>query len=137
MRTKFEAMVLSCMDPRFQSSVNKFLKEKKLTHKYSAFTIAGAAIGVTHNKYKSWHKTFTDNLTTSIRLHKINKLIIINHEDCGAIKLAEGKVISNEFKIHKNSFKKLKTKLSKKFPELKLEFYVMKLNKKTSKILIK
>jgi len=42
MKNKFEAMVLSCMDPRFQSSVHKFLKDKKLTNQYSAFTIAGA-----------------------------------------------------------------------------------------------
>ena len=137
MKNKFEAMVLSCIDPRFQSSVNRFLKQKKITNKYSAFIIAGAAIGVTHIKYKEQHKTFTDNLMASIHLHKINKLIVINHEDCGAIKLAEGKVISDELKIHKNSFKKLKTKLSKRFPKIKLEFYIMKLNKKTSKILIR
>ncbi|MDA7824102.1 carbonic anhydrase [Candidatus Pelagibacter sp.] len=137
MNTKIEAMVLSCMDPRFQSSVNKFLKQKKLASKYSSFTIAGAAVGVTHNKYKEWYKTFTDNLAASIMLHNINKLIIINHEDCGAIKLAEGKIISDELKIHKISFKKLKTKLSKKFPKLKLEFFIMKLDKKCSKISIK
>ena len=44
---KYEAMVLSCMDPRFQPKVFKYLKAKKLTGKYSSFTIAGAAIGVT------------------------------------------------------------------------------------------
>tara|TARA_B100001063_G_scaffold116281_1_gene108589 strand:+ start:368 stop:781 length:414 start_codon:yes stop_codon:yes gene_type:complete len=137
MKNKFEAMVLSCMDPRFQSTVNRFLKQKKLSNKYSSFTIAGAAVGVTHNKYKEWHKTFTDNLAASIKLHKINKLIIINHEDCGAIKLAEGKIISDELKIHKISFKRLKTKLNKRFPKLKLEFFVMKLNKKSLKISIK
>jgi carbonic anhydrase len=64
-------------------------------------------------------------------------LIIINHEDCGAIKLAEGKIISDELKIHKISFKKLKTKLGKRFPKLKLEFFIMKLDKKCSKISIK
>ena len=42
MKTKFIAMVLSCMDPRrLQTSVNKFLKTKKLPGKYSAFTIVG------------------------------------------------------------------------------------------------
>ena len=137
MKNKFEAMVLSCLDPRFQSAVNRFLKQKKLANKYSSFTIAGAAVGVTHNKYKEWHKTFTDNLAASIKLHKINKLIIINHEDCGAIKLVEGKIISDELKIHKISFKRLKTKLNKRFPKLKLEFFIMKLNKKSLKILIK
>ena len=46
MKSKFKAMVLSCMDPRFQHLVHNHLKKKKLTGKYSAFTIAGAAVGV-------------------------------------------------------------------------------------------
>ena len=75
MKSKYKAMVLSCMDPRFQHSVYNYLKKKKLTGKYSAFTIAGAAVGVTHNKFKEWHKTFYNNLATSIQLHKIEKLI--------------------------------------------------------------
>ena len=88
---KYEAMVLSCMDPRFQPKVFNYLKKKKLTGKYSSFTIAGAAIGVTSKKFKKWQSTFLDNLSTSIKLHNIGKLIIINHEDCGAAKIVNGK----------------------------------------------
>ena len=43
MKLKFKAMVLSCIDPRFQHLVHDYLKKKKLAGKYSAFTIAGAA----------------------------------------------------------------------------------------------
>ena len=45
-------MVLSCIDPRFQNLTYNHLMKKKLTGKYSTFTIAGAAVGVTHNKFK-------------------------------------------------------------------------------------
>ena len=83
MSKKFKAMVLSCIDPRFQPKIFNYLKRKKLIGKYSSFTITGAAIGVTHNKFKKWQKTFIDNLSTSIELHKINRLIVINHKDCG------------------------------------------------------
>ena len=127
---KYEAMVLSCMDPRFQPKVYKYLKAKKLTGKYSSFTIAGAAIGVTHKKFKKWHSTFIDNLSTSIKLHKINKLIVINHKDCGAAKIVNGKkkftsIIEN--KIHKDSFKVIKKTLNKKFPNLKIYFKILSL----------
>ena len=88
---KYEAMVLSCMDPRFQPKVFNYLKKKKLTWKYSSFTIAGAAIGVTSKNFKKWQSTFLDNLSASIKLHKIDKLIVINHEDCGAAKIVNGK----------------------------------------------
>ena len=127
---KYEAMVLSCIDPRFQPKVYKYLKGKKLTGKYSSFTIAGAGIGVTHKKFKKWHSTFIDNLSTSIKLHKINKLIVINHKDCGAAKIVNGKkkftsIIEN--KIHKDSFKVIKKTLNKKFPNLKIYFKILSL----------
>ena len=127
---KYEAMVLSCMDPRFQPKVYKYLKTKKLIGKYSSFTIAGAAIGVTHKKFKKWHSTFIDNLSTSIKLHKINKLIVINHRDCGAAKIVNDKkkftsIIEN--KIHKDSFKKIKKILNKRFPKLKISFRILSL----------
>ena len=123
-------MVLSCIDPRFQYLVHNHLKKKKLTGKYSAFTIAGAAIGVTHYKFKKWHKTFYDNLGTSIQLHKIGKLIVINHKDCGAAKVVNGKKKFNsiiENQIHKESFKKIEKVLNKKFPSLKINFKILSL----------
>ena len=130
MSMKYKAMVLSCIDPRFQSKVFNYLKKRKLGGKYSSFTIAGAAVGVTNKNFKKWHKTFIENLSTSIQLHKINRLIVINHKDCGAAKLVNGKNQfneNNENKIHEESFKILKKILNKKFPKLYLEFYLMDL----------
>ena len=127
---KYEAMVLSCMDPRFQPKVYKYLKAKKLTGKYSAFTITGAAIGVTHKKFKKWHSTFIDNLSTSIKLHKIKKIIVINHKDCGAAKIVNGKKKFNsiiENKIHRESFKKITKILKNRFPTLKINFKILSL----------
>ena len=129
MKKKFKAMILSCMDPRFQPLVYNYLKKKKLTGKYSAFTIAGSAIGVTHNKFKKWHSVFIENLSTSIKLHKIEKLIVINHTDCGAAKIVNGKKkfnLSVENKIHKESFIKIKKELKKKYSNLKVSFKIMK-----------
>ncbi len=131
MNKKYKAMVLSCIDPRFQSKVFKYLKKRKLSGKYSSFTIAGASIGVTHKDFKNWQKTFVKNLSISIQLHKINKLIVINHKDCGVAKHVNGKKqfnINNEKKIHVQSFYKLKKILNKKFPKLNYEFYLMALN---------
>ena len=122
-------MVVSCIDPRFQSKVFNYLKRKKLTGKYSSFTIAGGGIGVTAKKFKKWHSTFWENLSTSIKLHKISSLIVINHNDCGAAKIVNGKKkfnLSVENKIHKESFIKIKKELKKKYPNLKVSFKIMK-----------
>ena len=129
----YRAMVLSCIDPRFQPIVYKYLKKKKLNGKYSSFTIAGAAVGVTANKFKKWHKTFWENLDTSIKLHKIKRLIVINHRDCGAAKIVNGKKEFSkiaETKVHRNSFKKIKKIFKKKYPKLKIELKLISLSKK-------
>jgi len=121
---------------KISTSSSLLLKKKKLFGKYSAFTIAGAAVGITHNKFKKWHKTFYDNLSTSIKLHQIEKLIVINHKDCGAAKIVNGKKafnITNEQKIHKESFSKLKKEIKKKFPKLKVELNLMSLKGKITK----
>ena len=126
---KYKSMVLSCIDPRFQSKVFNYLKRKKLTGKYSSFTIAGGGIGVTANRFKKWHSTFWENLATSIKLHKITSLIVINHNDCGAAKIVNGKKkfnLSVENTIHKESFIKIKKELKKKYPSLKVSFKIMK-----------
>ena len=133
MKSNYKAMVLSCIDPRFQPIVYNYLKKKKLTGKYSSFTIAGSAIGVTANKFKRWHKVFWDNFETSVKLHNIKKLIVINHRDCGAAKIINGKKdfsSINEIKVHKNSFQKIKKIFKKKYPKLKIELKLISLNKK-------
>ena len=136
MKKKYEAMVLSCIDPRFQPIVFNYLKKKNLIGKYSLFSIAGSAIGVTANKFKKWHKVFWENLETSIKLHKIKKLIVINHRDCGAAKILNGKKFINELnevKTHKISFLKIKKLFKKKHPKLKIETVLISLNKKVEK----
>ena len=136
MSQKYKAMVLSCIDPRFQPIIFNYLKKKKLLGKYSSFTIAGSAIGVTALKYKNWHRTFWDNIDTSIKLHKIKKLIVINHQDCGAAKMMNSKKFFNniiETEIHKKSFMLIKNKFKKKYPSLSIETILISLNKKVKK----
>ena len=133
MKSNYKAMVLSCIDPRFQPIVYNYLKKKKLMGKYSSFTIAGSALGVTANRFKKWHKVFWENFDTSVKLHNINKLIVINHRDCGAAKIINGKKefsTINETKVHKTSFQKLKKIFKKKYPKLKIELKLVSLNKK-------
>ncbi len=136
MSKKYKAMVLSCIDPRFQPIVFNYLKKRNLNGKYSSFTIAGSAIGVTAPKFKKWHETFWNNLETSINLHKITKLIVINHRDCGAAKILNGKknfTEHNESLIHKKSFNQIKKTLKKRHKKLKIEMFLISLNKKIKK----
>ena len=131
MRKNYKAMVLSCIDPRFQPKVYNYLKKKNLNGNYSSFTIAGGAIGVTANKFKKWHIAFWQNLETSIKLHKIKTLIVLNHQDCGAAKIINGKKqfnLKTEKKIHEKSFILLRQNLKKRFPKINIQTKILSLN---------
>jgi len=86
----YDAMVLTCIDPRFPEPTINYMKSRDMVGKYSQFTFAGASIGVVAPAFKAWHKTFWDNLAASIQLHNIPKVIAIDHRDCGAAKIAYG-----------------------------------------------
>src|SRR5262249_49526533 len=66
----YEAMVLSCIDPRFPELTLNYMKGRGMLGKYSQFVIAGASIGVVAPAFQDWHKAFWDNLAASIQLHQ-------------------------------------------------------------------
>jgi carbonic anhydrase-like protein len=129
---KYEAMVLSCIDPRFQEPVSKYTAGRHLTGKYSQFTIAGASIGVVAPAFQDWHKTFWDNLGASIQLHSIDKVIVINHRDCGAAKIAYGEAAvadpAAETKTHRDALAEFRKQLAERHPKLGVETGLMALD---------
>jgi carbonic anhydrase len=131
---KYEAMVLSCIDPRMQEPVHRYTVRRGLTGKYSQFVIAGAAIGVVGEPFKDWHKTFWDNLATSIQLHNIKRLIAINHRDCGAASIAYGadKVANAkvETETHRAAMDEFRKQMAQRHPGMKVETGLMAINGK-------
>ena len=86
----YEAMLLSCIDPRVVDPVRNYMNARGLEGKYSQFTIAGAAVAVEANAFAAWRQTFWDNLAISVELHKIKRVFAIDHRDCGATRIAYG-----------------------------------------------
>jgi hypothetical protein len=84
----YEAMLLTCIDPRFPEPTINYMKSRNMVGKYSQFTFAGASIGVVAPAFKTWAPAFWDNLAASMQLHHIPKVIAMNHRDCGAAKIA-------------------------------------------------
>ena len=123
----YKAMVLSCIDPRFQERVCKYAEDCGLTGKYSHFTIAGASIGVVAPRFKDWHETFWDNLGITMELHGIAKVIVINHLECGAAVEAYGPIASDdaEKKLHRAVFVQFREQLAKRHPQLDVETILM------------
>jgi len=130
----YEAMVLSCIDPRFQEPVTKYTAAQGLTGNYSQFTFAGAAIGVVAPAFKDWHKTFWDNLAATIQLHNIKRVIAVNHRDCGAAKIAYGEAAvadaQKETETHRAALAEFRKQVGENQPKLKVETGIMALDGK-------
>ena len=128
----YDAMVLSCIDPRMQKPVAGYLQDRDLAGRYSMFTIAGAAIGVVAPAFAKWHPAFWDNLATSIELHHIKTVIAIDHRDCGAAKIAYGdNKVANpkiETETHRTAIAEFKKEVAERHPDLKVEGGLMAVN---------
>jgi len=130
----YEAMVLSCIDPRTQLGVHNYTVKRKLTGKFSQFIFAGGALGVVAPAFKDWHKAFWDNLGATIQLHNIKRVIAINHRDCGAAKIAYGddaiSTKEKETKLHRDTLAEFRKQVGEKQPKLQVETGLIALNGK-------
>lgn len=129
---KFDAMILSCIDPRFVTPVKRYANGRGLKNKYSKFNIAGASIGVVAPKFQKWHKAFWDNLGASVKLHSIASVIAIDHRDCGAARIAYGKEATAtpelETETHRKALAEFRKQVAERQPQLKVETYLMARN---------
>jgi hypothetical protein len=130
----YDAMLLTCIDPRFPLPTINYMKGRKMIGKYSQFTFAGASIGVVAPAFKSWEPAFWENLAASMQLHHIPKVIAMNHRDCGAAKIAYGAdAVANptvETATHKAALMEFKKQVGEKQPSLKVELGLMSLDGK-------
>jgi carbonic anhydrase len=129
---EYDAMLLSCIDPRIVTPVYKYMNGLGLSGKYSQFCIAGAAIAVVAPKFKAWRPAFWDNTATSYQLHRINKIIAIDHRDCGAAKIAYGaKSIATpeaETATHKKVLAEFREEVAERHPKLSVVTGLMALD---------
>ena len=93
---------------------------------------AGAAIGVVAPKFADWHKAFWDNLAATIQLHNIKKVIVIDHRDCGAAKIAygDGSIATpdKENETHRKALAEFRKEVAKRQPKLAVETGLMALD---------
>jgi carbonic anhydrase len=130
----YDAMLLTCIDPRFPKPTIRYMERRHMVGKYSQFAFAGASIGVVAPAFKSWEVAFWDNLAASMQLHHIPKVIAMNHRDCAAAKIAYGadavKNKAAETATHKAALMEFKKQVNEKQPSLKVELGLMALDGK-------
>ena len=130
--TAYEAMLLTCIDPRMVTPVYAWIESRKLKGEYSQFAIAGAAVGVVAPAFAAWRAAFWDNLAASIGLHKITRVIVVDHRDCGAAAIAYGAdaiaTPEAEWNLHQMVYGQFRDELAKRQPALRAEGGLMALD---------
>lgn len=135
-----EALALTCIDYRLVDAAAKFYDETlHLKDEYDHVGLAGAALAAVSPKFPSSNAAFWDHVQIAKDLHHVKKVIVLDHRDCGAYKVAFGKDFAGEGKAeteqHKRVMLQLQAALKQKHPDLASEFYLMALDGKAEKIL--
>ncbi len=110
---KADAIVITCIDFRFQEYINNWLNKNFKPKTYDRGAFAGAAKSL---------DTILTQIELAYRLHHVKKAIIINHEDCGAY----GKEETVDH--HIRDLRQVKKHILEKFPNLEVETYYLHLD---------
>jgi hypothetical protein len=127
-----EALVLNCIDYRLVNEVTSLMNERRMANEYDQLILAGATLGVATDKFPAWAQTFWEHLAVSVQLHQIQRIIAIDHRDCGAYKLAFsqdfGADPEAETAIHTKVMTDFQALVKEKQPALEVETWLMTLN---------
>ena len=133
-----EALLLSCMDFRLVDDTARYMASRGLTDKYDHIILAGAALGALTEKFPAWNQTFWDHVGVAIDLHKIHKVIVLDHRDCGAYRVILGedfaKDPAKETAMHATQLQRLGKMIKEKHPSLEVELLLMALDGKVETI---
>lgn len=127
-----KALVLSCIDFRPLEAERYFLSLQNLGNQYDWTALSGAALALTGFPHKADSEAFWDQLDLSYRLHHIQKVIVLDHQDCTAyadkVDPELSKDPEREQQVHADYLNQAYWAIRKRYPELNIELYFVTLN---------
>lgn len=116
------AALVKCMDFRLTRDVHRWLEEQELANDCDIISVAGASKDLIANP-KGFVAT---QLSLSVQLHHIQKVVLMHHLDCGAYG-GSGACAdrSEELAKHKAEMDKARTIISAQFPSLQVETWIV------------
>ncbi|MEM0202923.1 MAG: hypothetical protein QXO16_00500 [Archaeoglobaceae archaeon] len=114
------ALVIACMDYRFQASMYAWLRNMGLEGRYDLVCLPGATKDFDQKK-------LIEVVRLAVELHKIREVHIVHHEDCGAYRLA-GFQKELELPAQQADMEKAKEAITKLYPQLNVRLWLFRLN---------
>jgi len=132
-----KALVLSCIDFRFINAEQNFLTET-LAGQYDWTALAGASLALTGFPHPAEAIAFWDQLELSSQLHQIEKVIILDHQDCGAYASFVDADLSQdptrEYQVHQDYLRRAYDAIHQRYPQLEIELYFVRLTSEFQRI---
>ena len=121
-----EAVILHCIDFRFQQAMNGYF-DIEFSKSYDLISIAG---GVKEFIEEGENSFVLNQIQLSNKLHQPKNIVLVQHEDCGAYGGSEAfKNSEAELAFQKEQLDKAKQTLKEKFPDCVIQKYFAKLSK--------
>ncbi len=117
-----QAIVLSCIDFRFRKALQNFLENELSLQDYDLKTDGGGVKGlVEEGPVRDW---ILKNFEIAFNLHGANRIILINHQDCGAYggSATFGKS-EEELRFHQEQLLQAASLLRSLYPDKQIEAY--------------
>lgn len=132
-------LLIGCIDFRLRDETAKLMNETlDLENDYDEFVVPGASLAFIEKKYPEWGETLNEVISISKDLHKIKRVIFLDHYKCGAYKLLRDpkKLGSHEAELidHKKVFKEVRQKMKELFPEIEVHTLIMDFDGKVENI---
>lgn len=108
-----EAIVVTCIDFRFQEYINNWIAENFHPKTFDRVAFAGGVKSL---------DIILGQIDIAKRLHHIKKVVLINHEDCGAY----GEAGTAE--KHAEDLKNAATEIKQQYPDLEVQTFYLHLD---------
>lgn len=130
-------LALSCIDYRLFDATVEFLKKDCCVDAFDHTILAGASLGFNQDEFCCWPITFNKHVELAIELHNIKKIVVIDHEDCGAYKLFYPELHKHpkrERKYHIKNITRFILCMKEAFPDLIYSGYILNLDGSADRI---
>jgi carbonic anhydrase len=120
-----KACVITCIDFRFQKNIKAYLEQEGLLGEADIISIAGAAHDIATPLNKESQDYLMGQVGASISLHHPQKIILIDHQDCGMYnlsgKIPSGLAFDEDIQKHRAYLETAKKKIQDAHQQIEVE----------------
>ena len=117
-----DVLLLSCIDFRLVQKTVDYMNSQRLERDYDHIALAGASLAALTEQKPAWGETFWQHVQTAIDLHKIKRVMVMDHRECGAYRTLLGDWVERdeetETEVHRVYLLRLREQISRRYSSL-------------------